>query len=111
MKKIRFLARVPAEVRAIPQAAALSVLKALHRYIETGESNEKPLSGRFEGLLRLRAGNQPVLFDETVDTITIHRVRASEGLIVIREGPPMNSTTKRPPQPAKERQSHRIGPS
>ena len=29
----------------------------------------------FEGLLRLRVGNHRVLFDETADTITIHRIR------------------------------------
>jgi hypothetical protein len=37
VKKIRFLAHVPSEVRAIPQPVALGILKALHRYIETGE--------------------------------------------------------------------------
>jgi mRNA-degrading endonuclease RelE of RelBE toxin-antitoxin system len=74
-KKIRFLAQVPAEVRAIPQPLALGVLRALHRYIETGEGRVKPLSGKFEGLLRLRVGNHRVLFDETADSITIHRVR------------------------------------
>ncbi len=36
-KKVRFLAHVPVELRAIPQSVALGILKALHRYIETGE--------------------------------------------------------------------------
>lgn len=75
MKKIRFLPSVPAEIRAIPQPAALDILKALHRYIETGVGRVKPLAGEFEGLLRLRVGNYRMLFDETVDTVTIHRVR------------------------------------
>lgn len=75
MKKIRFLLSVTAEVRAIPQPVALDVLKALHRYMETGQGRVKPLSGEFEGLLRLRVGNHRVLFDETADTITGHRVR------------------------------------
>ena len=35
----------------------------------------KPLSGEFEGLLRLRVGHHRVIFDETEDTITVHRVR------------------------------------
>lgn len=35
----------------------------------------KPLDGEFEGLLRLRVGNHRVLFGETDDTITVHRVR------------------------------------
>lgn len=75
MKKIRFLSNVPAEVRAIPQPIALGILKALHRYIETGQGRVKPLSGEFEGLLRLRVGDYRVLFDETEDSITVHRVR------------------------------------
>ena len=75
MKKIRCLSHVPAEVRAIPQPLALGILKALHRYIETGQGRVKPLSGEFEGLLRLRVGNYRVLFDETEDSITVHRVR------------------------------------
>jgi mRNA-degrading endonuclease RelE of RelBE toxin-antitoxin system len=73
-KKLRFLAHVPAEVRAIPQPVAMVILKMLHRYIETGAGRVKPLSGRFEGLLRLRVGNHRVLFEETEDTITIHRI-------------------------------------
>jgi len=75
VKKIRFLSNVPAEVRAIPQPIALGILKALHRYIETGQGRVKPLSGEFEGLLRLRVGDYRVLFDETEDSITVHRVR------------------------------------
>ncbi len=75
MKKIRFEPNVPAEVRAIEQQIALAILKALHRYAETGEGRVKPLKGDFEGLLRLRVGNHRVLFDETADMITIHRVR------------------------------------
>lgn len=75
MKKIRFLPNVPVEVRAIPQPIALDILKALHRYMETGQGRVKPLSGEFEGLLRLRVGNHRVLFDETEDTVTVHRVR------------------------------------
>jgi mRNA-degrading endonuclease RelE of RelBE toxin-antitoxin system len=76
VKTIRFRPNVPAEVRAIERRAALHILQALHRYAETGEGDVKPLSGEFEGLLRLRVGNHRVLFDETEDTITVHRVRA-----------------------------------
>jgi mRNA-degrading endonuclease RelE of RelBE toxin-antitoxin system len=74
VKNIRFGPNVPAEVRAIEQRAAMGILRALHRYAETGQGRVKPLSGEFEGLLRLRSGNHRVLFDETEDTITVHRV-------------------------------------
>lgn len=46
----------------------------LLRYAETGKGRVKPLAGEFDGLLRLRAGNHRVLFDEPEDTITVHRV-------------------------------------
>lgn len=75
MKRIRFHPNVPQEVRAIEQRAALRILTAIHRYAATGAGTVKPLSGEFEGLLRLRVGNHRVIFDETDDTITIHRVR------------------------------------
>lgn len=75
MKKIRFQPNVPEEVRAVDQKTAMTILDAIHRYAETGAGRVKPLSGDFEGLLRLRVGNHRVLFDETTDTITIHRVR------------------------------------
>jgi mRNA-degrading endonuclease RelE of RelBE toxin-antitoxin system len=74
VKKIRFQPNVPDEVRAIEQRTALNILEAIHRYAETGAGRVKPLSGDFEGLLRLRVGNHRVLFDETDDTITVHRV-------------------------------------
>lgn len=75
MKKIRFHTNVREEVRAIEQRAAMDILMAIHRYAATGAGRVKPLSGEFEGLLRLRVGNHRVIFDETEDAITIHRIR------------------------------------
>ena len=74
MKKIQFQPNVPAEVRAIHGQTALGILKALHRYAETGAGRVKPLKGEFEGLFRLRVGNYRVLFDETAEAITVHRI-------------------------------------
>lgn len=75
MKKIRFEPNVPAEIRVIPQHIAMTILEAIHRYADTGAGRVKPLSGEFEGFLRLRVGNHRVFFKETADTITIHRIR------------------------------------
>lgn len=75
MKRIHFEPEVPAQVRAIPQHIAMTILEAIHRYAETGAGRVKPLSGEFEGFLRLRVGNHRVFFKETADSITIHRVR------------------------------------
>lgn len=51
MKRIRFEPEVPAQVRAIPQHIAMTILEAIHRYAETGAGRVKPLSGEFEGFL------------------------------------------------------------
>jgi mRNA interferase RelE/StbE len=75
VKKIRLQPNVADEVRAIDQATAFGVLQAIHRYAETGEGQVKRLSGEFEGLLRLRVGRYRVLFDETSECISIHRIR------------------------------------
>ena len=57
MKKIHFEPEVQAQVRAIPQHIAMTILEAIHRYAETGAGRVKPLSGEFEGFLRLRDSN------------------------------------------------------
>ncbi len=75
MKKIRFHPNVRDEVRAVEQKAALSILAAIHRYAATGVGDVKQLSGAFDGLLRLRVGDYRILFDETAETITVHRIR------------------------------------
>lgn len=74
MKRIHFGPEVPAQVRAIPQHIAMTILAAIHRYADTGAGHVKPLSGEFEGFLRLRVGAHRVFFKETADTVTIHRV-------------------------------------
>jgi hypothetical protein len=43
-------------------------LQALHRYAETGDGHVKPLSGEFEGLLRLRVGSHRVLSSKKLKT-------------------------------------------
>lgn len=52
----------------------MTVLRAIHRYAETGAGRVKPLSGEFEGMLRLRVGDYRVFFRETEDTVTVLRV-------------------------------------
>ena len=52
----------------------MTILEAIHRYADTGAGRVKPLSGEFEGFLRLRIGDYRVFFKETSDTLTIHRV-------------------------------------
>ena len=75
MKRIHFEPEVPAQIRAIPQQIAMTILEAIHLYAESGAGRVKPLFGEFEGFLRLRVGNHRVFFKETADTLTVHRVR------------------------------------
>ena len=75
MKTIRFEPNVPAEIRAIDRATAMTILEAIHLYAQTGQGRVKPLQGEFTGFLRPRAGNHRVFFEETEQVITIHRVR------------------------------------
>lgn len=74
MKRIVFFDRARSELREVPQPVALNILKAIHRLADTGAGLIKPLSGEFEGILRLRVGNYRIFFVETSDTVTIHRV-------------------------------------
>jgi mRNA-degrading endonuclease RelE of RelBE toxin-antitoxin system len=53
----------------------MRVLTALHRYAETGRGDVKALEGDLAGLLRLHVGGYRVLFDETGESIFVHRVR------------------------------------
>lgn len=74
MKAIRLEPNVPAEIRAIDRHATITILRAIHRYTETGTGRVKALSGAFEGFLRLRVGSHGVFFEETADAITVHHV-------------------------------------
>lgn len=74
MKRIHLEAEVRAQIRAIPQHIAMTILHAIHRYAETGAGRVQPLSGEFEGMLRLRVGNHRVFFRESADAITVQRV-------------------------------------
>ena len=85
MKKIRFEPNVPAEVRAIDQAAAMRILRALHGYADTDIGNVKPLEGEFAEQMRLSVGNHRLIFKETADTITVHRVRLSPECLPVKQ--------------------------
>lgn len=74
MKRIHLEAEVRAQIRAIPQHIAMTILHAIHRYAETGAGRVRPLTGEFEGLLRLRVGNHRVFFRESSEEITVQRV-------------------------------------
>ena len=79
--RIHSESEVPAQVRTVPQHLAMTILEAIHRYAETGAGRVNPLSGEFEGFLRLRVGNHRVFFKETAGSITIHRIRDRRGCL------------------------------
>lgn len=75
MKQIRLDPNIPSEVRGIGKAQAMDILDALHRYAAQREGDIKPLQGEFAGMLRLRVSSYRVVFTETSDSITVHRIR------------------------------------
>lgn len=62
-----------AELRRIERETALRILRALHRYAETGEGDVKALEGKFTGVHRLRVGDWRVRF-RRVPGGAIHRI-------------------------------------
>lgn len=73
MKRIHLEQEVQAQIRAIPQHIAMTILHAIHRYAETGAGRVLPLSGEFEGILRLRVGNHRVFFRESAGENVVKR--------------------------------------
>jgi mRNA-degrading endonuclease RelE of RelBE toxin-antitoxin system len=78
VKRIAFSNEAKADIRAIPQQAAMQILTAIHRLAETSAGSIKTLKG-FGGEKRLRVGDYRVRFTEETDegagTIRVHSVR------------------------------------
>lgn len=75
MKQIGFSDEAKADIRGIPKAIALNILKAIHRLAESGAGRVKELRGE-DGELRLRVGDYRVRFtEEPPGTLRIHSVK------------------------------------
>ena len=76
MKRIRFSDEAKADIRAIPQHIAMTILAAIHRLAEHGTGNLKKLQGSDPPEFRLRVGDHRVRFTEDdADTLHIHAVK------------------------------------
>jgi mRNA interferase RelE/StbE len=64
-----------AQLRAIDQVTALRILRALGRYLETGEGDVKRLRGIEPPEFRLRVGDYRVRFHDQGDSIRITAVK------------------------------------
>jgi mRNA interferase RelE/StbE len=74
VKKIVFTQPARDDVRRIDRDTAIRILKAIHRFAETGEGDLKKLRGQ-PGELRLRVGDYRVRFTEDPPgTLHIHAV-------------------------------------
>lgn len=60
MKRIVFSERAKADVRAIPQALAINILKAIHCLAESDSGDAKKLQGRNKKLLLMQPEAQPL---------------------------------------------------
>ena len=74
-KGVAFTEQAKADLRAIPQPAAIQILRTLARFLESDEGNVKRLQGIEPPLYRLRAQDYRVMFRDLGDFIQITRVR------------------------------------
>ena len=75
MKRIVWTDQAKSDVRALHKTTALRLLRALHRFAESGTGDFKTLQGGSEEA-RLRVGDYRLFFVHTVeDTLEIRRVR------------------------------------
>ncbi|MGO9097020.1 MAG: type II toxin-antitoxin system RelE family toxin [Bryobacteraceae bacterium] len=75
MKRIAWTEQARADVRAMDRAAAMRILRALHRFAETGTGDVKALQGDMEEL-RLRVGDYRLFFVCSSDgAIEVRRIR------------------------------------
>jgi mRNA-degrading endonuclease RelE of RelBE toxin-antitoxin system len=75
-RRVGFTDQAKADLRAIPQAVALQILRTLARFLESGEGNVKRLQDVEPALYRLRAQEHRVIFRMTSqDEIEVIRVR------------------------------------
>jgi len=74
-KRIAFTDQARADLRAIPQPAAIQILRTLARFLESEEGNVKRLQGVEPPLYRLRTQDLRVIFRDLGDFIEVTRVR------------------------------------
>ena len=74
-KGVAFTEQAKADLRAIPQPAAIQILRTLARFLESDEGNVKRLQGVEPPLYRLRAQDHRVIFRDLGDSIQVTRVR------------------------------------
>ena len=74
-KNVIWTDQAKAQLRAIDQNAALRILHALARYLETGEGDVQRLQNIEPPEFRLRVGDYRVRFHDLGDTLRITAVR------------------------------------
>ena len=74
-RSVAFTDQAKADLRAIPQPAALQILRTLARFLESGEGNVKRLRDVEPPLFRLRTQDHRVIFRDLGDSIELTRVR------------------------------------
>lgn len=74
-KGVAFTDQAKADLRAIPQPAALQILRTLARFLESEEGNVRRLQGVEPPLYRLRTQDHRVIFRDLGDSIEVTRIR------------------------------------
>jgi mRNA-degrading endonuclease RelE of RelBE toxin-antitoxin system len=74
-KGVAFTDQAKADLRTIPQPAALQILRTLARFLESDEGNVKRLQGVEPPLYRLCTQDHRVFFRDLGEYIEVTRVR------------------------------------
>lgn len=74
-KRVVFTDQAKDDIRAIPQPAAIQILRTIARFLESEEGNVKRLQGFEPPLYRLRTQDHRVLFRDQGAYIQVIRVR------------------------------------
>jgi mRNA-degrading endonuclease RelE of RelBE toxin-antitoxin system len=74
-RHVVFRDKAKAQLRAMDQSTALRILKAIARFLATGEGDVRTLQGIDPPELRLRVGDYRVLFHDLGDAIEVLSVK------------------------------------
>jgi mRNA interferase RelE/StbE len=74
LRKIEYKASVARELRRLDRHVATRIVDKIERELASAALHPIPLSGSFEGLYKLRAGDYRVIYALSADSVSVVRV-------------------------------------
>jgi mRNA-degrading endonuclease RelE of RelBE toxin-antitoxin system len=72
--RIEYKASVAGDLDRLDRSAALRILKKIERTLGAGAGAGEPLAGEFEGLSRIRVGDDRVIYSRTASGFLVLRI-------------------------------------